>query len=924
MSKKYPHQLVKRSSIAVVLLAGLLTGCGEKTMEAYIDDARAYAENQRLDAAIVEYKNAIQVQPDAALPRFELGKLYLLQGNYVSAEKELNRALELGYSASEVIPLLSNAYQQSGAENALVDIDHRAEGMTAVESVEVGFYKLQALVQLGQTEDAKTLLNDLVTIDTSSVYKGLVDSYVFIIARNYSAALDMTKQLKAQAPSNKDVLLQLAGLYLQQGDTSEAVGVYEEYVSIYPSDLNRKFVLASLLVESRELEKAEPIVDELMAINGSNPLLNTYKGIIEASNENFASALQYLETAIQNGRSDEVVRLVAGFSAFQIRDFEAAQRHLTMVASNLPDNHPGLRMLAESLLQQGENDEALDVLNRVEMTMDADASLFSKAGYQLLRQGNVVGAQQMVEKTNTANLSGEDLARLGVLQLSLNDIDGLINIQEAVKQAPESATSQNTLVRALLATGKLDEAREASESWRQAQPNDVKPVIYLANIAVVEKDFDTAESLLVEAETLDATNPEITYTRAKKLIAQERVSDAATLLQTYVASNPSDTQAITMWYAAEAAQDNGPMVVQHTRRLLEADSSNIDLRVLLARLYSFSGEFEATERVLSDVEADGTTPMGYWNLLGQSYVRQNKVDEAAAHFSQWIDVYPQDKNAVLGMLLVHDTKRDYQDGLTLVDQVLEKRPEPQLSLLKAYFHSMLGQSEPAWSVINGYSEQVKALPFVRSIIARLYMVDGKPEDALEHAKAAYESNSSASNALLRLASLEATGAGDDAYTFLTDHVAQNEGDLRIAMLLAERQIARDTDKAVSTYESLLTQMPDNFVVLNNLAYINLEANSLDKAEELARKAVSIQPRNSDAVDTLAQVLVAKGEQEEALTLYDQIATQPIPNEEVYLNHVELLFKMGRATQAKRRLDSREFVQPSSKERIESLKASFGF
>lgn len=924
MSKKYPHQLVKRSSLAVVLLASLLTGCGEKTMEAYMDDARAYAENQRIDAAIVEYKNAIQAQPDAALPRFELGKLYILQGNFASAEKELNRALELGHSASEVIPLLSTAYQQSGAENALVDIDHRAEGMTAVESAEVGFYKLQALVQLGQTEDAQTLLDDLVTLDTSSVYKGLVDSYEFIIAQDFAAALDKTKQLQAQAPSNKDVLLQLAGLHLQQGDIDEAVGVYEEYVTIYPSDLNRKFVLASLLVERRELEKAEPIVDELMEINSANPLLNTYKGIIEASNENFASALQFLETAIQNGRSDEVVRLVAGFSAFQIRDFEAAQRHLTMVASNLPDNHPGLRMLADSLLQQGENDEALDVLNRVEMTMDADASLFSKAGYQLLRQGNVVGAQQMIEKTNSANLSGEDLARLGVLQLSLNDIDGLINIQEAVKQAPESATSQNTLVRALLATGKLGEAQEASENWRLAQPTDPLPVIYLANIAIAEQDFAKAETLIGEAEALDASNPEITYTRAKQYIAQERISDASSLLTEFVASNPTDVQGITMWFAIEESQDKGDVVIQHTRRQFESDSSNIDLRILLARLYSFSGQFEATTRVLSDVEPDLTTPMGYWNLLGQSYVRENKVEEAAAHFNKWIEIYPQDKNAVLGMLLVHDTQRDYQDGVDLVDEVLAKRPEPQLSLLKAYFHSMLGQSEPAWPIIEGFSDQVKALPFVRSIIARLHMVDGNAELAVDHAKAAYEGNETSANALLRLASLEATGAQDEAYAFLTEHVAQDGSDVRSAMLLAERQIGRDSDKAVSTYESILTEMPDNFVVLNNLAYINLEAGTLDKAEPLARKAVAIQPRNSDAVDTLAQILVAKGEQEEALSLYGQIATQPIPNEEVYLNHVELLLQMGRETQAKRRLDSREFVQTGSKERIERLKSSFGF
>ena len=46
--------------------------------------------------------------------------------------KELNKAMELGHPVSQVIPLLSVAYQQSGAENALAEVDYRAEGMSAV------------------------------------------------------------------------------------------------------------------------------------------------------------------------------------------------------------------------------------------------------------------------------------------------------------------------------------------------------------------------------------------------------------------------------------------------------------------------------------------------------------------------------------------------------------------------------------------------------------------------------------------------------------------------------------------------------------------------------------------------------------------------------------------------------------------------
>ena len=479
MTKMKPNTLLKRTTLAVMLTSALLSGCSEKSMESHLADARNYASSQQIDAAIVEYKNAIQKAPDAAAPhRFELGKLYLQQSNFSAAEKELNKAMELGHPVSQVIPLLSVAYQQSGAENALAEVDYRAEGMSAVESAEVGFYKLQALMQLGKNEEAQTLLADLSTLDTSSVYKGLIDSYAFVLDNDMDGALAATEKLREQAPTNKDVLQQLAKIYLQKGEPSKAAEVYGVYVSQYPDDVTSKFAYAALLIEIRELDKAEPIVDDLLTLNENHPLLNTFKGIIESANENYAKALEHLEIAVQNGRSDQVVRLVAGFSAYQIQDFEAAQRHLTMVASSLPDNHPGLRMLADSMLQLGENDEALEVLARVEGEQGIDA-LFSKASYQLLKDGNVVGAQQMVAKSEAVSTTAEDLSRLGVLQLSLNDIDGLVNLEQAVEQSPESVTSQATLLRAYIATSQLEKAKSAAKEWHEQSPETAAPLIYL-------------------------------------------------------------------------------------------------------------------------------------------------------------------------------------------------------------------------------------------------------------------------------------------------------------------------------------------------------------------------------------------------------------------------------------------------------------
>ena len=72
-------------------------------------------------AAIIALKNAIQLDPQAAQPRFELGKIYLQEQDYESAEKELSRALDYGYKPADVLPLLSKAFQQTRADVAMTE-----------------------------------------------------------------------------------------------------------------------------------------------------------------------------------------------------------------------------------------------------------------------------------------------------------------------------------------------------------------------------------------------------------------------------------------------------------------------------------------------------------------------------------------------------------------------------------------------------------------------------------------------------------------------------------------------------------------------------------------------------------------------------------------------------------------------------------
>lgn len=74
----------------------------------------------------------------------------------------------------------------------------------------------------------------------------------------------------------------------------------------------------------------------------------------------------------------------------------------------------------------------------------------------------------------------------------------------------------------------------------------------------------------------------------------------------------------------------------------------------------------------------------------------------------------------------------------------------------------------------------------------------------------------------------------------------------------------DFARSDSTFEALIQEEPDNYMVLNNYSYYLAErGEKLDKAEGWSKKAIENNPENSTFLDTYAWVLFKKGDYPEA-------------------------------------------------------------
>ena len=920
--KKQNRRVVTALSLAIgVALA--VSGCSKATPESHVLEARQYIDAGDVPAAVIAYKNAVQLAPQDPAIRFELGQLYIESRDFASAEKELNKALELGHPAGQVVPLLSLAYQQTGAENALASMDTQGLSLTAVEQAEVNFYKLQALVQLEKDLEARVLIEDTEALDTSSVYKGLVSSFKAVLDEDYERALELTALLREQAPLNKDVMLQYARLSLFLSKPEQAIDVYRNYVKTYPDDIQNKFTLAALLVEQQQFSDAEVYVDQLLALNDLHPLLNQYKGFILADEQNYEGALQAFETAIQQGRNDPALWLTAGFSAYQQQDYPAVIRYMSMIASELPENHAGLRMLADAQLKEGQSDSATSILKRITGKGDGDASLFSMAGYQLVKEGKLKDAQSMIDRSSEVSTTAEDLARLGVLQLSMNDLDGLVTLEDAVGKSEENANLRRILAQAYLSGGQQDKAQELIVKWQQDEPSDYTPWLLEMQLALQNQDNAKAEAALAKAKAVAPDSEDVKFAEVNYAISQQDLDKAYSLNRELLKAQPSNLLSLAVQYAIAREQGDTKAALEDYKTQYTNAQDNLGLRLGYAKALLVEGRSTEVAELLLPIEGDRTTQADFWSVKGQALLQTNQLREAEAHYNSWLSYYPSDRSAVLGKLLIDDVQGKFEDALALVRATRAQRQDTQFALLEAHFLAVTRKADEAQRILDAQDEGVLALPFVKGISARLHILKGEFEAAIGDAIANYEANPNTRNMAIVLTAYEGANQQQKAYEFLAKHTEAAPEDTAALMLFAERTLQKQPSDAIEMYKKAVEQTPRNHIAFNNLAYLQLQEGQLDDALQSATRAVELQPTNPDTLDTLGQIQLAMGNMEAALKTYEKITDiVAVRNEEVYVNYIELLLKSDQRRLAERRIKDRSLTRPDMAQRLESLKREY--
>ncbi len=875
---------------SIVLAVSLATACSQKTPEEYIAEGESAIYAKQPDKAIIVLKNALREEPNNLQARFLLGKVYYNKGNAPYAEKELKTAFEGGYFVNEVLPVYLATLNLMGEYETMVKTVDSVSGLSSQAEAAAQAYKALALYRTDERTRASLALKKANELMPESSYVLFSRANFAIIENEPGDAAALLEQLLANEPEFYDAIVLLGQLKMRSQDYTVAEELFRKYIDFRPGDAQGNVLLAETLVQSEQYDKAEALITDLLKKLPNSPMLNQLMGIVRFQKNDYVGAKTFMETAINAGSNAIPVRLIGGFSAYQLRQYEQAYNHLNSIQQYLPNTHPAKRLLAELQLRLGYTEGAVATLGSLPDVNLNDISLFTQASYDLIRQGDDRKAAQMLNVVRDFNPSDvEEKIRMGLLKLSLNDKSGLADLQAAMESDPSSAQARIALANAYYDEGQAENAIEIAKTWVDEEPENVAAQNLLASLYVKNGQNDLAVQTYQSALAIAQNNPASLKFLADAAVERGDIPQAIKYMKQLVEKNPSFIQGLYDYYLLEKQYGDPSYAVSLIEKNFNANPTDLMAKLNFARILLLENEPQKVVDLLTTIEAQEGLPVLYWKGLADSYVLLANPEEAIRVYQQWQTLEPNSRDPWVHTIALQDWLRDYSSGLDTVKRALKYFQEDKMFLvMEAHFSLMSGNASVAKRLVARLPDSVQDNPLVKGLKGQLLYTEGKFSQAIPLLKDNYNQTRSPMYALLIANSYRNNGQPEQGQAFLESHLEKQPGDINIRARLAERYMNMDVNKAIEQYEISLRILPENIAFINNLAYLYGEVGKLDKALPLAEKGVELRPNLPMMLDTYATLLLKDGQVDKAIAMAKRAFEGDRENKTYLLNYEKAL------------------------------------
>ena len=454
-----------------------------------------------------------------------------------------------------------------------------------------------------------------------------------------------------------------------------------------------------------------------------------------------------------------------------------------------------------------------------------------------------------------------------------------------------------------LTANRLDEAIRALKLWQELEPaSDNAQYQLIAALLRAGRLSEATPGVQAQLATRPHEAPQVFMHLAGLLSRQPDKAGAYAMMKTLLAPYPSVAEGhfalmITAQEAGDDAMAQAEMATLAT--LAPAWDYPVGWQVERLRQTSPEAALSLLERELARRPQAGLElRLSYPRLL----VMVKRYDAARDAFVQLSNKYPHQPEVAYAIGVLSYELKDYEEAeRSLRDALAQGYREPDF--VRFTLGQMAEERKLPQEAVNWYEAITSGpqLPQAQSRLAVLEAEDGKLDAALARLERLADMQSTPRPArVLAQAQLARNAEQPDRALAILSAALAKDGNVaewryERALLLDDRERVADAERDLRAYLKL---KPKSAQGLNALGYILANRTSrIREARELVSRALKLDPDNPMILDSMGWVEYRSGKLEAALR-YLQRAHHLMPDPEIAAHLGEVLWKIGRETEAR--------------------------
>jgi tetratricopeptide (TPR) repeat protein len=675
--------LKRLAALSVVAVASLLAvACqSDPTVrkQQYLESGNRYSADGKYPHAIIEYRNAVDIDPTFGEARKRLAEAYMRSGEAPHALEEYIRAADLLPNDVE-LQLTAGTYLLAARkpEDALARADNALKQQP--DNIHALLLRGNALAGLSSFDDALKAIEQAIQLDpqrgTSFTQLGLVE---FARGRRSEAEVAFLKAVQL-APKSIETYLALGNFYWSLGKAAETQKAFQGALDVDPKNGIANRAMAAFSIATGKYRDAEPYFVRLAESGDPNAVFALTDYYIASGRAKDAVTRLEADGKTLKDVPNVGQRLARAYAA--AGDTTRAKALVEQVLAGNPAAVDAQLLKSQLLLNEGHRDEAYAAVKATASSNPESAEAQFALARMYAALGDIAAAEAAYRDVLRLNpRAAAAQVAIAKLQLSSGNREAsLKTVEEVTRKQPQNIEARLQLVRSLIASKNLQRADRELAELHTAYPNNGGIHVQTGMVALLKDDIATARSSFERAESLDPKSIDLLAAWVALDLKTRNIAGAKARIEQRLKEGPTPTVLLLGARTFIAAKDH-PAAEKLLRQVIELDASLLPPYDMLGQLYIAQKKLDEARTEFEALAKRQAKPVSALTMTGMILLAQGQTELAQKRFEEVLAIDPRAVIAANNLAWMYAESGDNLDTALKLAQVATAQAPDQPELM---------------------------------------------------------------------------------------------------------------------------------------------------------------------------------------------------------------------------------------------------